>query len=233
MGDTWMLLSDVHGNLPALERALEDGASRGASRIAFLGDLLGGPGDVDCCRLMMQQAELAVFGNREVRVRMPVPDDVAEWIRRLPATRTLDSALLCHSSPAGLFPPDITARDALVYRRGRSYWDLFPYVSGRESVRRAARALSDRGLSAAFFGHTHRQGAWRTVGEEAERLAGPELVLGESRTLVGLGAVGRGEKGRVEYALYVPSEQRVTLVSLEQALKGPTDDRLRSIRNGR
>ncbi len=215
MGDTWMLLSDVHGNLPALERALEDGALQGADRIAFLGDLLGGPDDEKCCRLMMQQAELAVFGNREVRVRMPVPEDVAEWIRRLPTTRTLDSALLCHSSPASLFPPDITARDALEYRRGRSYWDLFPYVSGGERVSRAARALSDRGLSAAFFGHTHRQGAWRTVGEEVERLAGPEIVLGESRTLIGIGAVGRGEKGKVEYALYAPSEQRVTLVSLE------------------
>ncbi len=233
MGDTWMLLSDVHGNLPALERALEDGASRGASRIAFLGDLLGGPGDEACCRLMMRQAELAVFGNREVRVHMPVPKDVAEWLRRLPASRTLDSALLCHSSPASLFPPAITAGAALEYRQGRSYWDLFPYVSGGKSLRDAAQALLDTGLTAAFFGHTHRQGAWRTVGEDVERLAGPEIVFGESRTLVGLGAVGRGEKGRVEYALYTPSEQRVTLVSLEQTAIRPTGDRFRSIRNGR
>lgn len=214
MADTWALLSDVHGNLPALHRALTDAMERGARRVAFLGDALGGPDDEECCRLLMNQTGRAVFGNREVRVRLRFPEDVQRWVRHLPATQVLDGALICHSSPSSAFPPDISAGDALAFRQGRSYWDLFPYVSGRASVLSAAEALANRGLTTAFHGHTHRQVVWRVGDGAPDRLRASEVNLGPEVTIVGLGSVGKGERGRVEYALFHPEEERVRLVSL-------------------
>ena len=213
MGEEWALLSDVHGNLAALERALGHARSEGAGRVAFLGDALGGPEDEACCRLLMREAELAVFGNREVRVRLSLPEDVEAWARALPTTARLGELLLCHSSPASLFPPDITAGEAVAYRRGKGYFDLFPYVSGRASVLAAAVALPE-GVSALAHGHTHRQGLWRVANGELVRVREREAELGEGALVVGLGSVGEGEKGRIEYALYSPARRAVRLVSL-------------------
>jgi diadenosine tetraphosphatase ApaH/serine/threonine PP2A family protein phosphatase len=213
----WALLSDVHGNLAALERALAYADAAGASRVAFLGDALGGlPGDEACCRLLMERADLAVFGNREVRVRFTVPDDVRDWLRALPATARAGDLLLCHSSPASLFPSGITAGEAVAFRRGLSYFDLFPYVSGRAAVERAAATLSRSGMLGVAHGHTHRRGYWRVDGGRAEPLRGTdEAVLGAGALVVGLGSVGEGERGRIEFALYAPEARRVQLVSLD------------------
>lgn len=215
--DRWALLSDVHGNLAALERALAYADAAGASRVAFLGDALGGlPGDEACCRLLMARADVAVFGNREVRVRFTAPDDVRDWLRALPATARIGDLLLCHSSPASLFPPGMTADEAVAFRRDRSYFDLFPYVSGRAAVERAAEPLVDRDLLGFAHGHTHRRGFWRVEGGRAERLRGTdEAVLGAGVLVVGLGSVGEGERGRIEFALYAPEARRVRLVSLD------------------
>ena len=215
--DTWALLSDVHGNLPALERALAYADAAGAGRVAFLGDGLGGrPGDGACCRLLMARADVAVFGNREVRVRFAVPDDVRDWLRALPAAARVGDMLLCHSSPASLFSPGMTAGEAVAFRRGRSYFDLFPYVSGRAAVERAGAALAVPDLLGFAHGHTHRRGFWRVEGGKAEPMRGmDEAELGVGTVVVGLGSVGEGERGRIEFALYAPEARRVRLVSLD------------------
>src|SRR5260370_6887840 len=62
----WGLISDVHGNLPALETALRILADAGAQRLAFLGDYLG-RGDSDrCVQRIRQVAEVAIVGNRDL-----------------------------------------------------------------------------------------------------------------------------------------------------------------------
>ena len=66
----WGLISDVHGNLPALERALDIVARAGAQRLAFLGDYLG-RGDSDrCVKRIRQVAEVAIVDMFTVLIRM-------------------------------------------------------------------------------------------------------------------------------------------------------------------
>jgi|GEM_PF-2950580 len=221
----WALFADVHGNLRALERALTYARREGARRVAFLGDALGGlETDEACCRVLMRESERAVFGNREVRTRLAFPEDVQRWIRALPATSRLEDALLCHSSPASRYPCDITADDALEFRRGQRYFDLFPYVSSKAAALAASAALPDPALRAVVHGHTHRQTVWRVAGGVSNPVRGAPLVCGERRdwdvplgadtTVVGLGSVEEGTDGRVECGLYHPAERRIRLVSL-------------------
>lgn len=219
MGDVWALVADVHGNLAALRRALEHAGAEGAVRVAFLGDALGGPEDEACCRLLMETAELAVFGNREVRVRYAVSDPVRAWLRALPATARLGPLLLCHSSPASAFPPSVTAGAAAAFRRGRSYWALYPYISGRASVSAAATGAGEQGAVGVAHGHTHRQALWRAPeGGEPERVREPEVAIGTGSAIVaGVGSVGEGPRGRVEYALYREGDAVLRLVSLDAA----------------
>src|SRR2546427_7609399 len=76
----WGLISDVHGNLPALETALEILAGTGAQRLAFLGDYLG-RGDSDRCVLRIRQvAEVAIVGNRDIDWQDRVSAESRTWV---------------------------------------------------------------------------------------------------------------------------------------------------------
>ncbi|MEJ7651894.1 MAG: metallophosphoesterase family protein [Chloroflexia bacterium] len=215
-GATWCVMSDVHGNVQALDRAIEYARARGVERFAFLGDALGDTADSDseCLRLLMNTVQIAVFGNRELRVRLAVGDEFKTWLRSLPATHVAEGAHYCHASPAGEFPHNATAADALVLKRRRSYFKLFPYISGRSAVLAAARALPER-ATVCLHGHTHKQALWLLRDGEPERLGGRSASAGDGVLIAGVGSVGEGERGRVEFALYRPSDRAVELVSLE------------------
>jgi protein phosphatase len=115
------LISDIHGNLPALEAVLADIASRGITRTICLGDLEGrgprGPEVVDrvraCC-------ETVVRGNWEDGLADPQNDHpLARWYRErlgpdrmvylaaLPFTRDLvlsgRQIRLLHASPHSVY----------------------------------------------------------------------------------------------------------------------------------
>lgn len=119
------IISDVHGNLPALEAALVDARRRGAEQFIGLGDWIGYgpfPGEViDSVR----DAEAAgtmrcIRGNYDVKVlnarrdpdryrkklkpnkwevldwtRTHITDDQAEWLRSLPDSLTVDTVSGC------------------------------------------------------------------------------------------------------------------------------------------
>lgn len=109
-------VSDIHGNLPALEAVLADIARRGADRVVNLGDSLSGPLlPEETARLLMAQDWLHLAGNHERQLldrpveRMSASDAHARerlgaaslaWIATLrPTHRLSDEAYLCHGSP--------------------------------------------------------------------------------------------------------------------------------------
>ncbi len=110
------LLSDVHGNLPALEAVLADARRRGADRIVNLGDSLAGPLlPRETAEFLMRQTWVQLLGNhdREVRdfdpagagasaryARSRLTPAALEWLGRLPETAWLDDRVfLCHGTP--------------------------------------------------------------------------------------------------------------------------------------
>lgn len=59
-------LSDVHGNLPALEATLADLDRQGAEYIAFLGDAVGyGPEPNECVALLQKSCAVCLMGNHD------------------------------------------------------------------------------------------------------------------------------------------------------------------------
>lgn len=58
------VISDIHGNLPALEAVLSDIRARAATRIICLGDLVGkGPSNAEVVDLIRASCEIVVRGN--------------------------------------------------------------------------------------------------------------------------------------------------------------------------
>lgn len=110
------LVSDIHGNLPALEAVLADTRRRGVTRIVNLGDSLSGPLlPLETARFLMAQDWLQLAGNHERQLlefadrgggesdayaHAQLTPDVFAWIRTLTHARPLDDAVfLCHGTP--------------------------------------------------------------------------------------------------------------------------------------
>lgn len=109
------LLSDIHGNLAALEAVARDLARRGADQVATLGDLISGPLlPQETAAFLMAAPWTHLAGNHErqmLAAEAPNPSDryalsrigAAErtWLAGLPASRVLaGEVFLCHGTPA-------------------------------------------------------------------------------------------------------------------------------------
>lgn len=84
MSTLWAVLSDIHGNLEALEAVLSDAAAQGAEHIAVLGDTIDyGPDPVACLERVSTAAEVWLVGNHEEYAVTPDEDqedsDILRW----------------------------------------------------------------------------------------------------------------------------------------------------------
>lgn len=169
----WGLVSDVHGNLPALDRALHLLSDAGAQRLAFLGDYLG-RGDSDgCVRLIRSVADVAVVGNRDLDWQHRVAPVTRTWVLGLPRTAQRDALLLSHGD-ARLTPALSTAQLTRDLQK--------PFV---EMERTATLVWA--------FGHSHFARTWRksSVDAPAESLGGMEVAIEPSfRYALNVGTTG-------------------------------------------
>ncbi len=152
------ILTDIHGNLPALEAVIADAEAQGCTIFANLGDSLSGPlWPVETADLLMARGWATIAGNHERqlltldRARMGASDAftrdrLAErhlaWLADLPPTLSLGSdVLLCHGTPA-------------------SDLEHFLHTVERGGVREASDAeihdrAGDRPETLILCGHTH------------------------------------------------------------------------------
>ncbi len=60
------IISDIHGNLEALQAVLADIDAQGATDVFCLGDVVGyGPDPRDCLDLVMKRCRVTVLGNHD------------------------------------------------------------------------------------------------------------------------------------------------------------------------
>lgn len=111
------IVSDIHGNLPALEAVVEDIERRGVDAIVNLGDSLSGPlMPLETARFLMAQDWVQLAGNHE-RQLLTVPSDRRgasdafaharlgakefAWIASLEHKHRFSAdVMLCHGTPA-------------------------------------------------------------------------------------------------------------------------------------
>jgi len=162
------VLSDIHGNLPALEAVLAEAAAAGVDRFVNLGDIVSGPlWPRETAQRLMALDWPTIAGNHErqlltlPRERMNLSDGHAAaelgeaeraWLAALPATRWLDApaggAFCCHGTP----------RSDLVYLQetvtdGHA-WGGAPGVRAADADELAAR-LGDCAAPLVLCGHSH------------------------------------------------------------------------------
>jgi putative phosphoesterase len=111
------ILSDLHGNMPAIEKVIDDLKTRQVERIFCLGDLISGPlWPKETIEFLKQRDWTIIRGNHDRQVSQRKPEDMGPsdayarqflnaedlaWLGSLPAALEVDETfLLCHGSPA-------------------------------------------------------------------------------------------------------------------------------------
>ena len=109
------VISDIHGNIAALEATLADIGRRGISEIVNLGDCLSGPFDAVATAERLMSLQLpTVRGNHDRALYDRPRDEMGtweqwviddlnsahiDWLQSFPMTLRIGGALLCHATP--------------------------------------------------------------------------------------------------------------------------------------
>ncbi len=205
------IISDIHGNLEALEAVLADIAQQNVKEIYCLGDIIGyGPNPRECIDLVMQNCAVTILGNHDqaalfdpegfnagaeraifwTRHMLETGDPRGnerrwEFLGELPRVRREENVLFVHGS----------ARNPL-----NEY--VFPEDIYNQRKMERVFALVERHC---FQGHTHIPGVFT----EALSFLSPEEIdhryeLAAEKALMNVGSVGQPRDGdpRACYVLF-------------------------------
>jgi predicted phosphodiesterase len=189
------VISDIHGNLHALEAVLADVDREGVEEIWCLGDVVGyGARPNECCDLVRSRASLALCGNHDLAVLGSL--DVADFSGDAGAAARWTAEVLGADQRAWL------ATLAPLARRGEI--ELY-HASARDPVWEyvlsehvALQSLLATEASVVLVGHSHVALALAWDGTELEGGAAPaetEADLAGRRWLVNPGSVGQPRDG--------------------------------------
>ena len=208
----YLLLSDIHANLTALEAVLD--AAQGLwDRAVCLGDVVGyGPDPNEVIDRIVNLGITTIRGNHDKAAASGVYDDfnasafaAIEWTRgriRIGNLRWLEGL------PAGPF-----SEAGMVFVHG-SIDDEDEYI---HSADEAARSLHSSPSPVAFFGHTHVQGGFLRRNERIEAFRPSFAAEGEiarlelnpaTRYLINPGSVGQPRDGDPRAAFAVADTGR-------------------------
>jgi predicted phosphodiesterase len=152
------VLSDIHGNLLALEAVVRHLRTRGTDAVVNLGDSLSGPLlPLETAQFLMAQGWTTIAGNHERQLLTQGPAQWGasdaftharltgrelDWLAGQPASRMLDpEVMLCHGTPHSDLEPLL---ETLEPPRGRSA------TAGEVAAR-----LGPAGAAVVLCGHTH------------------------------------------------------------------------------
>jgi predicted phosphodiesterase len=234
------IISDIHGNLEALEAVLADIDRQGISSVICLGDIVGyGPNPAECIDIVQSRCSLVIRGNHDEAVIHgpvgfnPVAREAIAWTQRVlrprllkPATRQRwsfienlpvrlewEGFLLVHGSPRDPTSEYIMERD-IYLGNDRMFVEIFQAVP-----------------TVCFVGHTHMAGIFyegpRWVPQR--EVQGPFRFDGQ-KMVVNVGSVGqpRDRDPRSCYLTVEPSETRFEFRRVEYEFR-KTQEKIRAI----
>jgi diadenosine tetraphosphatase ApaH/serine/threonine PP2A family protein phosphatase len=197
------VLSDIHGNLDALEAVLADAEHVGVDALYSLGDVVGyGPNPGACVDIVQERAAVSLLGNHDAAVAgltsLEEFNEYARWAVEWTAVRLASRQVKYLATLPYLHRgPELLLAHASPIEPER--WH---YLHGAADVDEPFAAFSER---VCFVGHSHRPGIFAVTGEQPE-VAGRrvERLRPGIRYLVNAGSVGqpRDRDPRASWALY-------------------------------
>ena len=210
------ILSDIHGNLEALDAVLEVLAEERVDRYLCLGDIVGYGASPNACLdrviglttdVIAGNHDHAAIGKLDIAAFNRDAAEAALWTRRqlapegrryladLPYTRQIGDLYAVHASPDN-----------------PAAWH---YLTSLGRVIEGFGALPG-GITVCVLGHTHSPGIfeWSAVGDRCGEIpARTHLMVPENRYIVNVGSVGQPRDGdpRAAYCVFDTWERRLDI----------------------
>jgi predicted phosphodiesterase len=211
------ILSDIHGNLEALEAVLADIADQGISQIYCLGDIIGyGPNPRQCIDRAMQ-FEVCILGNHDQGALFD-PEGFSSgaekalfWTRQQLEDAGGDAEQNRKRWDFLAELPRNHREDGLLFVHGSARHPLNEYVFPEDvyNVRKLERIFSLI-EGQCFQGHTHVPGVFTTDGRfySPDEL-GNACALSDVRLMINVGSVGQPRDHDSRSCYVVLEDQRI------------------------
>jgi predicted phosphodiesterase len=220
------LISDIHGNLEALEAVLKDINDVSVDEIYCLGDIIGyGPNPCECLDLVMQHCKATILGNHDQAALFdpdgfnPMALQAIYWTRDQ-LDNNLGSPVLTNKrwDFLGELPRNIDEGE-LKFVHGSPRDPTNEYVFPEYVFdQRKMEILFGKVEQYCFMGHTHIPGVFTTGCEFiSPDECDYQYKLGSEKVLVNVGSVGqpRDEDNRSCYLVLDTDEQTLTYRRVE------------------
>jgi predicted phosphodiesterase len=205
------VISDIHGNLPALEGFISLWDDLGIERAVCLGDLVGyNPWPNECIATVREREIPAIMGNHDrvaagieepdnfnaaarraiLWTRERLTDENRGWLSGLPERLLInDDIMLVHGSPSN--PNEY----------------IFTIDSAAYNIEYMAQQFS---ASTCFFGHTHSVAVYAYASGKITLLEGPTIKIEEGKQyLINPGSIGQPRDGdpRAAFLIFDDAEK--------------------------
>jgi diadenosine tetraphosphatase ApaH/serine/threonine PP2A family protein phosphatase len=222
----YLVLTDIHANLEALEACVTDARARTFDRTLVLGDLVGYGGDPNAVveRVQALQPTAIVRGNHDKVACGLEQADGFNAVAKSAARWTLDVLTPAHRDWLCALPEGPTVVDEVIEICHGSPFDEDAYIFDELD---AVRALKVSSRPLCLFGHTHypvtfelSAESFDTVGSANASESQVQLKPG-SKYLLNPGSVGQPRDGdpRAGYAIVDTTLHRVELFRLAYAIE--------------
>jgi diadenosine tetraphosphatase ApaH/serine/threonine PP2A family protein phosphatase len=208
----YIIFSDVHGNLEALDAVLARGASEGVGFHICLGDIIGYGADPNACidAILKLPAFACVKGNHDAAVIDPGERSffhsvALEGVRFTETTLTEENKKFIENLPYvytsdGLF----IAVHASPYRP-----EAWEYVLDQGGAKRAFGAMEHQ---LAFIGHSHTPVVFSDDGRAERFMPGDRLKIKQGvRYVINVGSVGQPRDGNPDASFIVFDDEKLTV----------------------
>jgi predicted phosphodiesterase len=215
----YLVITDIHANIDALDACLADALPRGYERTLVLGDIVGYGPDPNAVidRIVALKPVAIVRGNHDKIAFGIQQADGFNMSARAAAQWTLNALTPEHRDWLVKLPQGPTVVDDCVEICHGSPVDEDEYIFDELDARRAIDSSSQR---LCLFGHTHVAMAFRLTGRSIG-LVTPEdeglAIEAESKYLVNPGSVGqpRDSDPRAAYVIFDAGAQRVEMYRID------------------
>ncbi|HEV3062572.1 MAG TPA: metallophosphoesterase family protein [Vicinamibacterales bacterium] len=220
----YLVLTDIHANLEALDACVQDATARGFDRVVVLGDLVGYGADPNAVidRVRALDPIAIVRGNHDKVACGIEQADGFNIVARSAARWTLEALTPEHRVWLAALPEGPRVVDDLVEICHGSPFDEDAYVFDELD---AVRALKVSTRQVCLFGHTHCPITFELSGSAIDSLgAAPSALSGETRVdlkpgskyLINPGSVGQPRDGdpRAGYGIVDVERRSVELYRL-------------------
>ena len=229
------IISDIHGNLDALETVLADMESRGVKRIVCLGDVIGyGPNPCECLDIIRTRCEWSLMGNH----------DFACLYEPTSFNASAEASAFWTRRQLELEPDDDLRRQRWQYLgnlqiRKQNNGSLWVHASPRRPINEyifpddvftapnKMNQIFERFEKRCFVGHTHVQGVFTDEPDfyPPQDLRGNYTIFADEKFICNPGSVGqpRDRDPRAAYAILHEDKSQIEFVRLEYDIQAVID----------